>query len=210
MSTVPRIRVLIADDHPIVRMGLAAMVSAQPELELIGEAVDGEDAVRLFEALRPDVTLVDLRMPRLDGVEAIEAMRRIDPRARIVILTTFDGDEDIYRGLKAGALSYLLKDSARDLLIACITAAVRGEHYLPSAVAEKLAKRIEATGLSRRELQILHHVAAGLSNRDIATATGITEGTVKFHLTSVMTKLGVRTRTEAMSVAIRKGLVRLE
>lgn len=200
-------RVLIADDHPVVRMGLAGMVAAQSRLQLVGQASDGADAVAQYRHLRPDVVLMDLRMPTLDGVAAIECIREWDPAARIIILTTFDGEEDVYRGLKAGAKAYLLKDAPHDQILECIEAVVRGERFMSAPVAMKLADRLEGEALSRRELQVLQLLATGMSNKEIARDTGITEGTVKFHVTAVMSKLGAKSRTEAVTVAIRRGLI---
>ncbi len=200
-------RVLIADDHPIVRMGLAGMVAAHAELCLVGQADSGEAAVQQYRQLRPDLVLMDLRMPGLDGVAAIVAIRALDPAARVVILTTFDGEEDIYRGLRAGAKAYLLKDAPHEQIIDCLRAVMRGQRYLPAPVALKLADRLEGEALSRRELEVLRQMATGKSNKEIARITGITEGTVKFHVTAVMAKLTVKSRTEAVAVAIRRGLI---
>ena len=204
------LRVLIADDHPVVRMGLAGMVSSQPGLCLVAQCDSGEAAVEQYRRLRPDLVLMDLRMPGLDGVAAIEAIRADDAAARIVILTTFDGEEDIYRGLRAGAKAYLLKDAPHEQIIECLHAVMRGQRYLPGPVALKLADRLGGETLSRRELEVLRQRATGRSNQEIARATGITQGTVKFHVTAVTAKLKVRSRTEAVAVASRRGLISLE
>lgn len=201
------ITVLIVDDHPVVRMGLAGMLSARAELSLVAEAASGDEAVQQYARCRPDVVLMDLRMPGLDGVAAIEAIRAHDTAARVIILTTFDGEEDIYRGLRAGAKAYLLKDSPSDEIVNCISAVMRGQKYLPRGIASKLADRINSDELSRRELEVLQHLSSGKSNKEIARLTHITEGTVKFHVTAVMGKLGVKSRTEAVAVAIRRGLI---
>jgi DNA-binding NarL/FixJ family response regulator len=203
-------RVLIADDHPIVRMGLAGMVAAQSGLSLVGQADSGEAAVQQYRQLRPDLVLMDLRMPGLDGVAAIEAIRGLDAAARIIILTTFDGEEDIYRGLRAGAKAYLLKDAPHEQITECIQAVMRGQRYLPGPIALKLADRLEGDALSRREQEVLRQMATGKSNKEIARETGITEGTVKFHVTAVMAKLSVKSRTEAVAVAVRRRLIHLE
>jgi DNA-binding NarL/FixJ family response regulator len=210
MTTQAPWRVLIADDHPIVRMGLAGMVAADTGLSLVGQADCGEAAVQQYRELRPDLVLMDLRMPGLDGVAAIEAIRAMDAAARIIILTTFDGEEDIYRGLRAGAKAYLLKDAPHEQITDCIQAVMRGQRYLPPPLALKLADRLEADPLSRRELEVLRHLATGMSNKEIARVTSITEGTVKFHVTAVMAKLGAKSRTEAVAVAIRRGLIAVE
>jgi len=203
-------RVLIADDHPIVRMGLAGMVAAQPGLSLVGQADSGEAAVQQYRQLRPDLVLMDLRMPGLDGVAAIEAIRALDAAARIIILTTFDGEEDIYRGLRAGAKAYLLKDAPHEQITECIQAVMRGQRYLPGPIALKLADRLDGDALSRREQEVLRQMATGKSNKEIARETGITEGTVKFHVTAVMAKLSVKSRTEAVAVAVRRRLIHLD
>lgn len=208
-AVAPPITVLIADDHPVVRMGLATLLAARPELRLVAEAASGEEALRQYALCRPDVVLMDLRMPGVGGVAAIEAIRAQDAAARVVILTTFDGEEDIYRGLRAGAKAYLLKDSPSDEIVNCLSAVMRGQRYLPRGVAEKLADRMNGNELSRRELEVLQHLASGKSNKEIARITSITEGTVKFHVTAVIGKLGVKSRTEAVAVAIRKGLIRV-
>jgi two-component system, NarL family, response regulator len=153
--------------------------------------------------------LMDLRMPGLDGVAAISALRALDPDAHIVILTTFDGEEDIYRGLRAGAKAYLLKDSPQQELLDCIHAVARGQKYLPPQVAARLAERMDNSELSKRELEVLRQLATGMSNKQIARVTGITEGTVKFHVTSIMSKLDSKSRTEAVAVAVKRGLIGL-
>jgi two-component system, NarL family, response regulator len=209
MNNSDPIRVLIADDHPVVRMGVAFLVSEQPQLHLVAQAASGEEAVRLYGEHRPDVVLMDLRMPGLDGVAAISALRALDPDARIVILTTFDGEEDIYRGLRAGAKAYLLKDSPQQELLDCIHAVARGQKYLPPQVAARLAERMDNSELSKRELEVLRQLATGMSNKQIARVTGITEGTVKFHVTSIMSKLDSKSRTEAVAVAVKRGLIGL-
>jgi two-component system, NarL family, response regulator len=203
------VKVLIADDHPIVRSGLVGVVNAQPGLELAGEASNGNEAVDLYRRLRPAIVLMDLRMPGLDGVAAIESIRALDPEARVIILTTFDGEEDIYRGLRAGAKAYLLKDTPPSQIMDCIRAVMQGRRYVPSAIASKLAERLDSDALSKRETEVLRHLAQGRSNKEIARIVGITEGTVKFHVTSVMAKLGAKSRTEAVAVAVRRGLVDL-
>lgn len=209
MPESPALRVLVADDHPVVRMGVAGLVARHPALVLAGEAEDGHRAVALYRELRPDVVLMDLRMPGLDGVSAIERIREFDPDARIVILTTFDGEEDIFRGFRAGAKAYLLKDAPDAHILACIRAVHAGERYVPPDVATKLAERLGTDTLSRRELEMLKQLATGRSNKEIARLTGITEGTVKFHVTAIIAKLGVKSRTEAVSAALKRGLIGL-
>jgi DNA-binding NarL/FixJ family response regulator len=209
MNDPEPIRVLIADDHPVVRVGVASLVSDQTHLQLVAQACSGEEAIRFYSEHRPDVVLMDLRMPGRDGVATITALREIDPAARIVILTTFDGEEDIYRGLRAGAKAYLLKDSSQQEIVDCICTVARGQKYLPPHIAAKLAERLDCSELSKREQEVLRHLATGMSNKQIARVTGITEGTVKFHVTSIMAKLDAKSRTEAVAVATKRGLIGL-
>ncbi|MEO8040932.1 MAG: response regulator transcription factor [Betaproteobacteria bacterium] len=201
------IRVLIADDHVVVREGLVAMIDRQPDMRVVADAADGTEAVRLWREHQPDVALVDLRMPGLDGVGVIGQVRALDPKARILILTTYDGDEDIYRGMRAGAKAYLLKDAPREQLLDCIRAVHAGNTYVPPGVAAKLAAQVSGERLTGRELEILALMAAGDSNKIIARKLDITEGTVKTHVKSVLFKLGAASRTEAAAVAARRGLI---
>ncbi len=204
------IRVLVADDHPVVRDGLAAVLEVQPDMTVAGLAADGEEVVARHRELRPDVTLMDLAMPRLDGVEATAAIRAEWPEARILVLTTFDGDENVYRALHGGARGYLLKDSSTADLLAAVRAVHAGALHLSADAASRLAARAAAgPALSRREVEVLRLVAAGRTNREIGGELCISEGTVKTHLLSIHEKLGVRDRTEAVVVALRRGIVRL-
>lgn len=203
-----RIRVLIADDHSLVRHGLAAIINMEEDTAVVGEASDGEEAVALWRELRPDVVLMDLRMPKVEGVEAIKRIRAEDPQAGIIVLTTFDHDEDIYAGLRAGAKAYLLKDVEPDELFRCIRAVHSGEAYLQSKVAVRLAQRVHDESLTGREEQILKLLAEGKSNRAIGQALFITESTVKSHLKSLFAKLDVTSRAEAVALAARRGLVK--
>jgi two-component system NarL family response regulator len=202
------IRVLIADDHPLVRRGLAAIINMEDDATVVGEAGDGEEAVALWRRLHPDVTLMDLRMPRLEGVQAIRQIRAEDPQASIIVLTTFDHDEDIYAGLRAGAKAYLLKDVQPEELFRCIRAVHAGEAYLQPRVAAKLAQRMHEESLTEREVQILKLLAEGRSNRAIGQALFITESTVKSHLKSLFAKLDVTSRAEAIALAAKRGLVK--
>lgn len=205
----PPIRVIIADDHAVVRDGLAAMIGKWSDISVVAEAENGRDAVDQWKRHRPDVALLDLRMPVLDGVGAIEEMRAIDSTARVILLTTFDGEEDVYRGLRAGAKAYLLKDAPREDILSCIRRVHNGETVVPSFVAAKLAGRISAVELTDRELVVLRAVATGQSNKDIGRSLFISEATVKAHLKSVFAKLDVLSRTEAVAVALRRGMIRL-
>ncbi len=210
MLTGTKIRVLLADDHPVVREGLRALISRRSDMTVIAEASDGREAVKLFIGRRPDVALIDLRMPVMDGVDAIKAIRQRFPDARIIVLTTFDGDEDIYRALRAGAKAYLLKDVAREELLESVRRVCRGETYLPSGVAAKLAERVAAPQLTARELDVLRLIGAGKSNKEIGSTLLVTEGTVKAHVNSILQKLSVHGRTEAVAFAIKHGIIRLE
>jgi DNA-binding NarL/FixJ family response regulator len=207
------IRVLIVDDHPVVRDGLRSILETAPDLALGGEAADGAEGVRLAAELTPDVVLMDLRMPGLGGIEAIEQIKVSRPDVAIVILTTYDDDDLILRGLRAGARGYLLKDAGRDALFKTIRAAHRGELLLPHAIATRLvahleeAKPVRGEELSRRELEVLALIAQGASNKQIARQLKIAERTVKAHVTSVFHKLAVDTRAQAVAVALRKGLI---
>jgi NarL family two-component system response regulator YdfI len=207
------IRVLIADDHMVVREGLQTVLEVASDLEPVGAAADGAEAVRLAGELSPDVVLMDLRMPGVDGIEAIRQIKERYPAVEIVILTTYDDDAYIVRGLRAGARGYLLKDTGRQALFDAIRAAARGESLLPSALMDKVVARLAeprtATGgdLSQREQEVLAWLADGASNREIALHLHITERTVKAHVTGIFNKLGVSSRTEAVAVALRQGLL---
>ena len=204
-----RIRILIADDHSVVREGLASLVKRKPDMTVVAEATNGREAVDLWKEQRPDITLLDLRMPELDGVGAIKEIRELDENARIVVLTTFDGDEDIYRAIKAGAKGYLLKDTAREALMECIRKVNGGETCIPPTLASKLAERVSGEALSAREIEVLQRIAAGKSNKEIGAELFISEGTVKTHVKSIFSKLDVVSRTEAVATATRRGLIRL-
>src|SRR5579884_1850359 len=202
-------RVLIADDHPVVVLGLAAIINAQPDMTVVGEASNGRQALELFEKHLPDVTLIDLRMPELGGVEAIKQIRVKHPHAVFIVLTTYQGDEDIHKALKAGAQGYLLKGMAHDDLLEAIRRVRTGVQYLPASVKETLANRTPGSDLSPRELQILELIVKGLSNKQIADKLGITEGTVKWHVNAILGRLNVSDRTQAAVAALNRGIVQL-
>jgi two-component system NarL family response regulator len=204
-----RIRILIADDHSVVREGLASLIKRKSDMAVIAEASNGREAVDRWKEHRPNVTLLDLRMPELDGVGAIKEIREIDPGAHILVLTTFDGDEDIYRAIKAGAKGYLLKDTAREALMDSIRRVHAGETCIPSTLAAKLADRVSGEALSTREIEVLQRIAAGKSNKEIGAELFISEGTVKTHVKSIFSKLDVVSRTEAVATATRRGLIQL-
>lgn len=201
------IRVLLADDHTVVRDGLASLIDQEAGLKVVAAAANGRQAVELWQQHRPDVTLMDLQMPVLNGVDAIREVRALNPGARIIVLTTFDGDEDIYRALRAGAKSYLLKDVRRNDLFRCIREVHAGKFYLPPEVAAKLAGRQPAIDLTPRELEVLRLLAEGKSNKAVGEALAIAEVTVKSHVRAVFAKLNVLSRTEAIAVANRTGLL---
>lgn len=204
------IRVLTADDHAVVRAGIAAMIANEPDVVVIAEARDGAEAVELYTANEPDVVLMDLRMPKLDGVSAIRAIRAADPDARIVALTTYEGDTDIHRALRAGACAYLVKDVLVAELVGAIRSSAAGKRFLPVAVAAKLAEFTPRVELTKREVELLRHVAEGMRNKEIAHAIGRTEGTVKTHLKNILQKLGVNDRTEAVTLALQRGIIHLD
>lgn len=202
--------VLIVDDHALLRTGVANIINHEPDLQVVAEASNGLEAVDAFERHRPDVTLLDLRMPVMEGVEAVRRIRERDPQAKVIVLTTYDTDEDIARALKAGAKAYILKDIAADALISCIHDVLKGKTYLAPAAAAKLAERVTKVQLTPRELATLRSMAQGRSNKEVASELGISERTVKTHLGHLFQKLGVTSRTEAVRVATHRGLVRME
>jgi two-component system, NarL family, response regulator len=211
MNQKTPIRILIADDHPVVRAGLVAMLSIQPEenLLVVGEASNGSDAVSIFASLQPDITLMDLRMPVMDGVAAIAKIRGEFPTAGIIVLTTYDGDADIYQGLHAGANAYLLKDAPREELLKCIRVVHAGESFILPKVGAKLLEHMSQPELSGREREVLGQMATGRSNQEIGTVLTIAEGTVKFHVNNILHKLQAKDRTEAVIKALKRGIIQL-
>jgi DNA-binding NarL/FixJ family response regulator len=202
-------RVLVVDDHALVRTGVAKIIDHEPDLDVVAEAANGVEALAAYESHRPDVTLLDLRMPVMEGVETVKRIRERDPHAKVIVLTTYDTDDDISRAMKAGAKAYVLKDISADDLIACIHDVLAGKTYLAPAAAAKLAEGLSHVQLTPRELSTLRLMADGKTNKEIANALGISERTVKTHLGHLFEKLGVTSRTEAVKVATRRGLVRL-
>lgn len=203
------IRILLADDHSVVRMGLAALISSEPGFTVVGEAADGCEAVSLYRALLPDLILMDLLMPKKTGVQAAAEIRADFPNARILIISTSDGDDDIYRALQAGAAGYVMKSAPGELLIPAIHAVVRGEKWIPPEVGRSLANRVTREEISPRELQVLEELARGGSNKEIASVLHITDHTVKAHIKNLLAKLPARDRTEAVTVAIQRGIIHL-
>lgn len=211
------IRILIVDDHPVVREGISAMLAREPDLQVVGEARDGMDALDKARQLRPDVVLMDLQMPRLDGAEAIRRIRSDDPSINFIVLTTFDSDEFIFKGIEAGARGYLLKDAPRDDLFRAVRAVYRGESLIQPAVATKLLNRFAELSrrgpaedtLSAREIEVLQLMSRGAPNKEIARRLFISESTVKTHVTNIFQKLGANDRTEAVTIALQRGLISL-
>jgi DNA-binding NarL/FixJ family response regulator len=207
MSDSKTIRVLVVDDHPVVCFGLAAMIDTQPDMTAVGQANDGIEAVALFRKHIPDITLMDLRMPKMGGVQAIRTIRADYPNSGFIVLTTYNGDEDIYKALTAGAQGYLLKGMPHGELLEAIRTVHAGLRYLPEPVLQRLAERTPSSALSARELQILRLIVKGLSNKQIADNLGITEGTVKWHINIILGRLNVSDRTQAAVTALNRGIV---
>lgn len=213
--TAGTIRIVIADDHPVVREGLAAMLSREPDIEVVGEASDGQEAVERVASLQPDIVLMDLQMPRLDGVEAIRQIREHYANVQTIVLTTYGDDESIFRGLEAGARGYLLKDAPRDELFRAVRAVARGESLLQPAVAIRLLDRFSRRStppldaLTERELDVLRLLAKGSANKEIGVQLHISESTVKTHVANIFQKLDVSDRTGAVTAALSRGLIRL-
>ncbi len=203
------IRILVVEDHHVVRQGLVALIKTVPDMTVVAEAADGSQAVQLFHQHRPDVTLMDLRLPGLGGVEAITEIRQDFPAARIIVLTTFDGDENIFRALQAGARGYLLKDMFGEELMQAIRTVHAGKTSIPPPIAQRLAERMGGPSLTNRELEVLKLVVVGKSNKNIGATLSISEATVKTHINSILSKLGVSDRTQAATTALQRGIVQL-
>jgi DNA-binding NarL/FixJ family response regulator len=203
------IRVMVIDDQAVVRQGFVALINTVADMVVVAEGTNGQQALELYRLHRPDVTLMDLRMPQLGGVEAIAAIRKEFPDARLIVLTTYDGDEDIYRSLQAGAQGYLLKDMFFEELEDAIRKVHGGSRRIPAQVAERLAERMGSSDLTGRELEVLEQIVAGNSNKAIANRLNISEATVKSHINSILSKLGVTDRTQAATTALQRGLVHL-
>jgi DNA-binding NarL/FixJ family response regulator len=209
MSEQARIRVLSVDDHPLLREGIAAMVNSQPDMRLVAQAANGREAVQLYREHEPDVTLMDLRLPDMSGIDAIIAIRTEYPDARIVMLTTFEGDAEIQRALEVGARGYMLKSAPPRDLVEGIRQVHAGKKRIPPEVAAHLAEHFSDEGLTAREIEVLQHVAGGNRNRDIAERLFISEETVKVHIKHIMEKLGASDRTQAVAIALRRGIIQL-
>lgn len=212
MNSIVTVKILIADDHPVVRMGIRGMLDGEPDIEVVGEAENGGEAVEMVAKLRPDVVLMDLRMPNMDGVAATEKITKDHPETRILVLTTYESDADILRAIETGATGYLLKDTPKEDLFAAIRTVAKGESPFAPAVASRLMRRMrspEEEALSAREIEVLNLVAEGASNKRIAKELWIGETTVKSHLLHIYEKLGVADRTAAVTMALKRGIIRL-
>jgi DNA-binding NarL/FixJ family response regulator len=204
------IRILVVEDHHVVRQGLVALLSVVDGVEVVAQAADGAEALEQFAASRPDIALIDLRLPKLSGVEVIQRVRAEQPQARFIVLTTYDGDEDIYRALQAGARAYLLKGMTLDVLVSTIRLVHAGKSCIPPVIAQKLAERMGTEQLTHREQDVLEQIVRGKSNKEIGAELDISEATVKTHINNLLGKLGVTDRTQAATAAIQRGLVQLD
>lgn len=209
MNADPKIKIMVVDDHPVVRFGLVAILGAQPDLTVVAQASTGEEAIELFRQHRPDVCLMDLRLPRIGGADAIRAIRKEFPGSVFIVLTTFRGDEDIHKAMSAGARSYLLKGMSHDELLDAVREVHSGRQYLPKTVRQSLENRMPKSDLSAREFEILVLIVRGLTNKQIAEALNITVGTVKWHVNLILARLNVTDRTQAAVAALHRGIVEL-
>ena len=205
-----KIRILVVDDHFVVRMGLIGSINMESDMTVVAEASTGSQAIELYRKHAPHIVLMDLRLPGMNGIEATAALRNVFPDAKIIILSTYEGDEDVYRAMQAGARSYLSKNVLRDELLLAIRNVQNGQRYLPHPVAARLAERLQRPELSPRELEVLQLIVKGQSNKEIATTLAISEVTVKLHVSNVLTKLNVADRTHASTAAIQRGIVHLD
>jgi DNA-binding NarL/FixJ family response regulator len=210
VKRVERIRVFFADDHPAMRKGIASILANEPDMQLVGEAGGGQEAVELCHSCRPDVILMDLRMPGLDGIDAIRLIRRDLPDARIIALTSFDGDQDIYRALEAGVWGYLLKDRAHTEIVRAIRTVHSGGRLIQTEVTERLRDHLPRSALTPREIEVLRYVASGLGNKEIGERLGTSVGTIKIHIQNILSKLGASDRTHAVIIALRRGILHLD
>jgi DNA-binding NarL/FixJ family response regulator len=210
MSQETPIKVLCVDDHPLVRKGIASILANESDMRLVGEAGDGQEAVELFRLHRPDVTLMDMRMPGMDGIEATRVIRREFPEARIIALTSYDGDQDIYRALEAGVRGYMLKEMVHTDVLRAIRTVHSGKRLMPSEVAERLSEYFPQVALTPREVEVLTFVAHGMANKEIAERLGTASGTIKMHIQNILEKLEASDRTHAVTIAIQRGILHLD
>jgi DNA-binding NarL/FixJ family response regulator len=204
------LRVMCVDDHPLVRKGVAAILANEPDMELVAEASDGQEAVEKYRQLHPDVVLMDLRMPNMDGTEATRAIRSEDPEALIIALTSYDGDQDIYRALEAGVRGYILKEMVHSEVVKAIRTVQAGKRLMPPEVAERLSEYFPQVALTPREVEVLSLVARGMANKEIAHKLGTANGTIKMHVQNILEKLGASDRTHAVTIAIERGILHLD
>lgn len=209
MNPDEQIRVLCVDDHPLVRKGIASILANEAGMRLVAEAANGREAVELFRKHRPDVTLMDLRMPVLDGIEATKTIRGEFPEARIIALTSYDGDQDIYRALEAGVRGYLLKEMVHTEVLSAIRTVHSGKRLMPREVVERLSEHFPQIALTPREVEVLTFVAQGMANKEIADRLGTASGTVKMHIQNILEKLGAGDRTHAVTIAIHRGILHM-
>jgi two-component system, NarL family, response regulator len=210
MTEKPSIRILLADDHPVVRTGLTTLIGTQADMKVVGEAANGREAIELYRQLQPDVLIMDIRMPVMSGVDATLIIRQEFPQSRIIVLTTYEADEDIVRTLRAGAQGYLLKDSVGDEMLEAIRAVYDGQRRVAPAVGARLAERVTGAELTVRELEVLKLMSRGGTNKELASALSISEGTVKGHVNNILSKLGVTDRTMAVTTALQRGIIHLD
>ena len=210
MSSEPTITVLCVDDHPLVRKGIASILANEPSLKLVGEAGNGHEAVEMFRTLQPDVVLMDLRMPEMDGIEATKQIRKINPEAKIIALTSYDGDQDIYKAIEAGVRGYILKEMVHTKVIDAIHTVHSGKRLMPTEVAERLSEYFPQVALTPREIEVLKYVAKGMANKEIAHQLGTASGTVKMHVQNILAKLGASDRTHAVTIALERGILHLD
>jgi DNA-binding NarL/FixJ family response regulator len=209
-ETTEVLGILCVDDHPLVRKGIAAILANEKDMKLIAEAGSGAEAVGAFRQYHPDITLMDLRMPGMDGIEATKEIRKIDPEAKIIALTSYDGDQEIYRALEAGVRGYILKESVHTEIVRAIRVVYSGKRLMPPEVAERLSEHFPQVALTPREIEVLQHVAKGLGNKEIGVRLGTAAGTVKMHLQNILSKLGASDRTHAVTLAIRRGIIHID
>jgi len=202
--------ILCVDDHPLVRKGIAAILANETDMKLVAEAGSGTEAVNAFRQFHPDITLMDLRMPGMDGIEATKQIRQIDPEAKIIALTSYDGDQEIYRALEAGVRGYILKESVHTEIVRAIRVVQSGERLMPPEVAERLSEHFPQVALTPREIEVLQYVAKGFGNKEIGVRLGTAAGTVKMHLQNILSKLGASDRTHAVTLAIRRGIIHID